>query len=198
MKFHNEDIQTKPPLRDIKQFISPNPRVVNSAVLFKEHTTTDLKAHAEAIVQMQHSADTAAFIVDTTACPHIRDDSYLLPLREKLSFPFLRLETMTEIDNIFDTRLMRFDGQITSPQHFSAKEFYNLVKFAQAQDLFIVPAILDKEDWKKVLPVSPKMVYIAADIGETLPPMVKEAGIWLMGEGSLREKYNLKCVVEGF
>lgn len=196
MKFHNDTENNKPKVREFKQFVSPNPKTANNILLFKEVSTKDIGKLNDKFKDYKNLSGLSAFIVDTTACPHIRDDTYLNEAKKELSCPFLRFEHMTEIDNIFDSRLMQFDGQITSAKNFNQKEFFNLYKLAQAQDLLIIPYVSQKEDWQKVMPAAPKIIYLDTSYDNELPPVVKEANIWLLGMRKLKEKYNLKCVID--
>lgn len=186
---------TTPATRDLMRFISPNPSAVDKVQWFSEINTTDLK-NAEADFQKWESKNICALVVDSSNCPPIRAEDYLTKALEVLSYPILRYQSMRDQDELFDSRLLGFHGQITPVGEIGKNAFFELNKIAESIHFRLIPAVMQKSDWEIISPVAPRFVFIHSDYTDELPPVIKNSRTWLIGNAAQKEKYKLKCVVE--
>lgn len=183
-----------PSTRNLQQFISPNPKDTNSILYFKEGTTKELE-QKESDFAAWEDKESSALIIDTRLSPPIKSEDYLHKIKETVTCPFFRWQDIKEQDDMFDARLLGFDGQITSVANIKKAEFANLFKLAKSIHFELIPVVATKEDWKTVVPLNPKFMYIEESINE-IPIMVKEGNFFLIGQKSSTEKFGLKCFIE--
>lgn len=198
MKFHltgqEPTANITPVKRDLLQFISPNPRAHNPILLVTENSTFDL-ASFEDRFQSWEDRNLSAIIIDTRNAPMIRNESYLIKLRETVECPIIRWQTIREQDDIFDARLLQFDAQISEFNHINTTEFMNLYKLSQGIHFRIIPMITGNTDWKIVVPAQPRFYCVDSAL-ESIPPMVRESQSALIGFAADVERFGLKCVIE--
>lgn len=183
-----------PVRRDLLQFISPNPRSENLILMVRETTGTELKRFEECFAAWEDK-NPAAIIIDTTGAPKIRDENYLMKLRETLECPVIRLQTIKEQDDIFDARLLQFDAQISPISHINTNEYMNLNKLSQGIHFRIIPLIQSDTDWKITVAAQPRFYYVSSTLG-SIPPMITDSQSWLIGHKTDAERFPLKCQVE--
>ncbi|MCP5464017.1 MAG: hypothetical protein H7A33_03235 [Deltaproteobacteria bacterium] len=189
----NNQPNMTPSLRDLAQFISPNPKAQEKALFFTESSGDDLAKHKE---QFQNWEDNhCAIIIDTTACYDFKNIEYLNELAEFFSGPVLRYHDFREQDEIFDSRIVGFHGVVVDMQHAKAKEIFDWNESAKSVHFRLIPHVKEHGDWQKAVPLQSRFIYLSEGFGESLPPAVDPKNHWFIGEENVANKAPLKIIV---
>lgn len=200
IKFGNDPFKDKlanvtPSTKDLQQFISPNPAATNTIYYFKETNGSDF-LNQETNYETWENAGISALMIDTDSYPLMTDEAYLKKAAETLSCPIFRWQEVKEQDNLFDSRVIGFDGQVTPISHFDGKTFFNLYKLAEGMHFRLIPIINSKKDWDIIASAMPRYIYLTEAAGESAPPMFKNSRCFFMGPEALKDKFKLKCITK--
>lgn len=184
-----------PSTRDLARFISPNPNATSKILWFCEKSGDDLKAQEEKFAEWENK-NPAAVVIDCLEYPYLKDATYLSALSAAVSCPILKYQRLASDDDIFDTRVLGFDGQISPLEDGDKKNFFEIFKLAQSIHFRVIPAVQKKQDWDIVATASPQFIYLEPGYTDELPPLVRNSRMNLIGNTDQSQAFKLKCLVE--
>lgn len=182
-----------PSTRDLQQFISPNPKAKSLVYLLKDNSGDELNT---APLEQFEKDEISALFVDTSEIGNITQDDYLKKSTEALSCPLYRWQSVTEQDDLFDSRVLGFDGQVTPVGHLENKDFFALYKLAQGFHFRLIPLIKENKDWNALTATMPSFIAIDDNAEIEIPALFKNARCFFMGPESMSESHSLKCLIK--